>query len=226
MDESFWQHPDVEKYWPADETITSLNIKGPYPSYVDYISAQIRKCIQLIQIHESLEFMPDLIPRLEAFVRILPQHSAELNNVKLRLAYKDMHLVNMLYDASSGKITAILDWEFSGIVPFTRWNLRRAFLWNGQHEEESAGEKRRLWDLFAARCKARGVAILDDAMFASPLQESMQQVATFLCAITEVAPRGQRIHLVPQWTATILENLTRFEAFDHGGVSTHIDGPL
>ena len=81
----------------------------------------------LIQINDKLAFMRDIIPQLERFVRTLPSHTDELNNVKLRLAHKDLHFANILYDVSSGSITAMPDWEFSGVVPFTKWNLRRAF---------------------------------------------------------------------------------------------------
>jgi aminoglycoside phosphotransferase (APT) family kinase protein len=211
LDETFWQVPDIEKLWPKGETVATLNIGGPYPTYVEYISAQIRKYIYLIQVHEKLVFMQDTIPRLEAFLTALPKHSDELNIVKLRLAHKDLHFANMLYDVTSNKITGILDWEFSSVVPFTKWNPRRSFLWNGQDNEESGEEKQRLLELFAQHCKERGVAILEDAAFSSPLQESMQKVADFLRAIVEVAPRDQRKDLVPSWRSIMLENIARFD---------------
>lgn len=46
---------------------------------------------QLIQIHEKLAFMRDTIPQLEALLQALPKHATEHNNVKLRLAHKDLH---------------------------------------------------------------------------------------------------------------------------------------
>ncbi|KAH8812454.1 kinase-like domain-containing protein [Xylogone sp. PMI_703] len=210
LDETFWQVPDIEKLWPRGETVTTLNIGGPYSTYVEYISAQIRQYIYLIQIHKKLAFMQDTIPRLEVFLTALPKYSDELNNAKLRLAHKDLHFANMLYDVKSNRITGILDWEFSGVVPFTKWNPRRSFLWNGQDNKESGEEKQRLLELFTQRCKERGVTILEDAAFSSPLQESMQKVADFLRAIVEVAPRDQRKDLVPSWRATVLENIARF----------------
>ncbi|MCJ1371958.1 hypothetical protein MMC20_003178 [Loxospora ochrophaea] len=210
LEESFWQVPDIQKLWPEGETVATLNIEGPYPTYFEYTSAQIRKYMHLIQIHEKLAFMRDIIPRLEAFLTALPKHSDELNNVKLRLAHKDLHFANMLYDVSSDRITAILDWEFSSVVPFPKWNPHKSFLWNGQGNEESKSEKQRLFDLFAQRCKERNVALLEDAAFSSPLQESMQTVADFLRAIIEVVPREQRRELVPSWRATVLEHLARF----------------
>ena len=212
LEETFWQVPDIDqKLWPEGETVTTLNIGGPYPTYVEYISAQIQKYAHLIEIHNKLAFMRDSIPRLEAFLTTLPEHSDKLNDVKLRLAHKDLHFANMLYDISSGKITAILDWEFSSVVPFTKWNPRRSFLWNGQDSEESGNENQRLLRLFAQRCKERNVTILEDATFSSPLQESMQKVADFVRAIVEVAPRDQRKDLVPIWKATVLENIACFD---------------
>ncbi|KAH6983224.1 hypothetical protein BKA56DRAFT_615219 [Ilyonectria sp. MPI-CAGE-AT-0026] len=68
----------------------------------------------------------DVIPRLETFVAIVTTLADELNKVKLRLAHKDLHVANLIVDVSSSKITCVLDWEFAGIVPFTKWNTRRA----------------------------------------------------------------------------------------------------
>jgi hypothetical protein len=212
MDETFWQVPDIEKLWLEGEIVATLNIEGPYSTYVNYISAQIRKYIHLIQIHEKLVFMRDTIPRLEAFLSALPKHSDELNNVKPRLAHKDLHFANMLYEITSNNITAILDWEFSSVVPFTKWNPRRSFLWNGQDDEESGNEKQRLLELFTQRCKERGIHTLEDAAYSSPLQKSMQKVADFLQAIVEVAPRDQRNDPVLNWRATVPENIAHFDS--------------
>ena len=45
-EETFWFDPDTEKYWnvPHDlhETSDTLNIKGPFSTYVAYISAHVR----------------------------------------------------------------------------------------------------------------------------------------------------------------------------------------
>jgi hypothetical protein len=210
VDETFWQAPEVEKLWPEGETIDSVNIGGPYPTYVDLISGQVKTYIHLIQKHESLALMRAAIPRLEAFVKVLPEHADELNNVKLRLAHKDLHFANILYDFESNKITSILDWEFSGVVPFTKWNPQRSFLWNGIDDEASGAEKDRLLGLFENRCKENKLTIFEDAKFSSPLQESMQKVVDFLRAITEVAPRGQRAELVEGWKATVLDNIAHF----------------
>jgi aminoglycoside phosphotransferase (APT) family kinase protein len=86
----------------------------------------------------------------------LPEHAEKLNDVKLRLAHNDLHFGNISYDFESDRVTAILDWEFSGVVPFTLWNPRRSFLWNASDDESSRAEKQRLFTLFEERFKHRG----------------------------------------------------------------------
>lgn len=100
--------------------MVTLNIEGPYSTYIEYISAQIQNYIHLIQIHEKLAFMRDIIPCLKVFLIALSKHFDKLNDVKLRLAHKDLHFVNMLYNISSSRITTILDWELSSVVSSTK----------------------------------------------------------------------------------------------------------
>jgi hypothetical protein len=52
--------------------------------------------------------------------------------------------------------------------------------------------------------------MLEDARFTSSLQESMQKVADFLRAITEVTPRGQRADFVNGWKKIVLRNIKKF----------------
>jgi aminoglycoside phosphotransferase (APT) family kinase protein len=210
VDETFWQAPEVNELWPEGQSIDTLNIRGPYITYVDLVSAQIKTYIHLIQAHTSLTAMRSTIPRLEAFVKTLPKHNELLNNVRLRLAHKDLHFGNILYDFESSRVTAILDWEFSGVVPFPLWNPRRSFLWNTSGDESSRAEKQRLFSLFEERCKLRGLEFLEDAAFASPLQESMQTVVDYLRAITEVGPRGQKADVVEGWKKVVLDNIEKF----------------
>ncbi|KAK7398064.1 hypothetical protein QQX98_012572 [Neonectria punicea] len=212
LDETFWQVLDVEALWPEGETLATLNIGGPYPTYVDYISAQVLKNIRLIQTHDKLTFMRDVVPRLESFEAALHKHASELNRVKLRLAHKDLHFANMVLNVSSGRITGILDWEFSGVVPFTKWNPRRSFLWNGLDDITSLDEKQRLLGLFTQRCKEKDNSLLEDANYTSSLQDSMQKAADFLRAIVEVSPRDQRQDQVQGWRETVLENIAQFGA--------------
>ncbi|KAF5698536.1 hypothetical protein FMUND_15063 [Fusarium mundagurra] len=45
VDETFWQVPDIEALWPEGETVATLNIGGPYKTYVDYMIAHVKKYI-------------------------------------------------------------------------------------------------------------------------------------------------------------------------------------
>ncbi|KAF5261614.1 hypothetical protein FOXYS1_7688 [Fusarium oxysporum] len=212
VDETFCQVPDIEALWPERETVATLNIGGPYETYVDYITAHAAKYIQLIQTHEKLAFMREIVPRLEAFVAALPKHANELNNVKLRLAHKDLHFANMMFDSLPGKITGILDWKFAGVVPYPQWNPRSSFLWNGIDTPESLDEEYRLLEVFKQRCKEKGCKLFWETEYTSSLQEDMQRAVDFLRAIVEVSPRGQRQELVQGWKDMVLENIAKFGA--------------
>lgn len=130
LEETFWHVADISQYWPEGESFSTLNISGPYHSYVAYITAHIERYIHAITIHTSLHFMHDTLPLLETFLSKMkePAMAEILNNVKLRLSHKDLHFGNILVDPFSARITSILDWEFSGVVPYPRWNPGRAFL--------------------------------------------------------------------------------------------------
>ncbi|KAH8845566.1 hypothetical protein MCOR31_011184 [Pyricularia oryzae] len=106
-------------------------------------------------------------------------------------------------------ITAVLDWEFSGITPSNRWNPTRAFLWNGQQNEDSKHEKERLFELFKKLIQERAPQILDE-MEPNEMQEAMQTVHNFLRAIVEVCPRGQCVDKVGVWRATLEASLEVF----------------
>ncbi|KAH7158356.1 phosphotransferase enzyme family-domain-containing protein [Fusarium sp. MPI-SDFR-AT-0072] len=189
VDETFWQGPDIEALWPEGETY-----------------------IRLIQTHDKLAFMRDTIARLEAFVVALPKHANELNNLKLRLAHKDLHFANMIFDPCFGKITGILDWEFAGVVPYPQWNPRSSFLWNGIDTPESLHEKYRLLEVFKQRCKEKGCTLFEETEYTSPLQEDMQRAVDFLRAMVEVSPGGQRQERVQGWKDMVLENIAKFGA--------------
>ncbi|KAH7214326.1 hypothetical protein BKA60DRAFT_637813 [Fusarium oxysporum] len=152
--------------------------------------------------------MRDTIPRLEAFVAALPKHVDQLNNVKLRLAYKDLHFTNMISDPLPGKITGILDREFAGVVPYPR----SSFLWNRTYTPESLDEEYRSLEVFKQRSKEKGCKLFEETEYTSPLQEDMQRAVDFLRAIVEVSPRGQRQELVQGWKDMVLENIAKFGA--------------
>lgn len=207
VEETFWQQPDVVKYWPESESVQSLNITGPYECYTDYIAAMVRVYQHAIRLHPSLADMRDMLPRLDLFVDILSEFP-ELNKTRYFLAHKDLHFANIMCDEASGLITGILDWEFSSIVPATRWNPVGAFLWNGQYSEGAMAERDRLKTLFTERCAARGLSsLIEETRPNSVMQGAMQEAINYLRAIVEVRPRGQKEDRVPSWRATLESQL-------------------
>jgi hypothetical protein len=209
IEETFWQIPDIAACFPG-ESFTSLNITGPFSTYIDYISAHFGKYIYCINIHDSLAWMRDLVPRLERFRQGLEKHAEELNNTVIRLAHKDLHFGNILWDTETDSITGIIDWEFANAVPFQRWDPVGSFLATGQYSEKTVRERNDLRVLMDEKCRSRGVRILDDEKFTSKRQEAMQKAQNFLRAIVEVCPRGQREDVRQQWREILEEHLTTF----------------
>jgi hypothetical protein len=215
LEETFWFEPDILALWPAGETFDSLNISGPFTSYTQYISAHLVRYKHAIEIHPFLKFMHDILPQLNHFITIITSDplQTELDNIPLRLAHKDLHFANVLVDSATARITSIIDWEFAGVVPFTRWNPSRAFLWNAQDNDTSMGEKTALMERYEKKCRDRGLGyLIDDAKFTSKEQENMQTVANFLRAIVEVCPRGQASGRVKDWKETAVNAMTELGA--------------
>lgn len=210
LDEHFWFTPDTTKYFDTDETFDSLNAGGPFTSYTEYTIAMMEKYIHVAEIQRDLTFMHEHIPRLRAFCKVLPNFAARLDNTKIRLAHKDLHFANMLYDQSTGKITGILDWEFASAVPFQIWDPVRAFLWNAKDGDESYKEKYRLRDRFAVLCQEEGATFWDDAGFTSEMQEKMHGVSNMMRIIVTLIPRGQFVDRVPGFVKTLLGDLEAF----------------
>ncbi|UKZ54426.1 hypothetical protein TrVGV298_008234 [Trichoderma virens] len=118
--------------------------------------------------------MRDLLPRLDAFVKVLSDFP-ELNNTRYFLAHKDLHFANIL-----------------------------AFLWNGQYSEGAMEEKDRVSTLFAERCAALGlISLIEETKPSSAVQAAMQEAINYLRAIVEVRPRGQKEERIPSWRATL-----------------------
>ncbi|KAL2201818.1 APH-domain-containing protein [Sarocladium strictum] len=218
VDEDFWQTQDIAKYWSEEETVETLNIGGPFKTYLDLVIARVRLYIKLIQKHPSLEFMQDDLPRLDAFIEVLKSRKDagtadpdRLNQTKQRLVHRDLHFGNILIDLPTADIYAVLDWEFAGVVPFIEWNPHKAFLWNARDGPESAQQKEKLMKRFERLCwETKAVPLLLDAKFSSPFQEKVHNVHNYLRAIVEVCPRGQRQDLVQGWRQTVLDNLKAF----------------
>jgi Phosphotransferase enzyme family len=210
LDEHFWFTPDVKRYFTTDETFESLNIRGPFTSYTDYTLAIMQKYIHVASVQKDLTFMHPHIPRLQTFCNVLPNFASELDRTKIRLAHKDLHFANMLYDQSTGRISGILDWEFASTVPFQIWDPVRAFLWNAKPGQESYDEKYRLRDQFAEICKEGGVSFWDDAGFTSELQEKMHNVSNMMRIIVTLIPRGQFVERAGEFVDTLLKNVEAF----------------
>lgn len=209
VDETFWQAPDIERYWAGRETVSSLNVGGPYRSYSAFCAGYVDKFVYAIERHDRLAWMRDLVPRLRTFAALLSENHGVveelgLDGVKLILAHKDLHFANIMLDPLTGKITSILDWEFAGIVPASRWNPVKAFLWNTKQGAASKKEQNMLMSVFGGICKEKGIAVLEDARV-NEHQEAMQG------AIVEVGPRGEKEDALRRWRGMAEESLAKFK---------------
>ncbi|RDW68770.1 phosphotransferase family protein [Aspergillus mulundensis] len=210
IDENFWQMPDLQKYWfeselPTKETLETLNPISPdgFSRYVDYTIGCLERYIHAIEVHPSLETYRDMIPRIRAFITQLQkeENTSDLNHVTYVLAHKDLHFANIMCAPSQPgcPITAVLDWEFSGVVPAPRWNPPRAFLWNMKWAPEDKAEQSRMEGLFEKICLEKGAGHLLEEMTLNDKQEQMQTAVNHIRAIVEVCPRGQAGDKVGKW---------------------------
>lgn len=117
LDETFWQTPDLDKYWGPLDTVQTLNIAGPYKSYADYGSACLRTYSQNIGKHPLIAPYRDLCPRLVALANHLRDEPGAIDQMTYVFAHKDLHFANVMCDPTTATITSILDWEFAGVVP-------------------------------------------------------------------------------------------------------------
>ncbi|KAH8652230.1 kinase-like domain-containing protein [Xylariales sp. PMI_506] len=182
VDETFWLLTDIETYWDKSETLNSLNpIDGAFPSWTASVSGYLDRYVHAIQGHPQLEAFRDLVPRLEAFQKaITTEFSSEINSVKHVLAHRDLHFGNVLCDPETAQVTAVLDWEFAGVVPAPGWNPVRAFLWNVQNTPEGFAERDRLFAIFTTICQAKGANWLLEEVGFSPKQEAMVNIVNHL----------------------------------------------
>ncbi|PYI01998.1 hypothetical protein BO78DRAFT_326098 [Aspergillus sclerotiicarbonarius CBS 121057] len=214
IEETYWQAPDITTYWEDKETLESLNPfkSDGYASYTAYNVACLERYIHAMEVHPSLAAHRDRIPRLRQLIAALesPEHKEELNRVSYVLAHKDLHFANIMCDPTDPEcpITAVLDWEFSSVVPAPRWNPVRAFAWNYRYAPEDKAERNHLEEVFADICRAKGADHVLDEMKLNGRQEAMQKAVNHVRAIVEVSPRGQATEeKMSQWWATVEEGM-------------------
>ncbi|MCJ1461281.1 hypothetical protein MMC28_011663 [Mycoblastus sanguinarius] len=210
LEEGAWQVPEILTHFGSSQTFDSLNIAGPYPDYVSYISAHVVKHLHAIDHHISLGWMRDLIPQLNRFLLAIRRDEAELNNVKLRLSHSDIHFSNIMIDPSTARITGLLDWEFSGVVPYCRWDPMTHFLSNLGIEDavERKGNIAELCQRFETLCRARGVGyLLEDAKYTSTKQESMQLATSYLQLIVKRCPQNESLETLREYRLTLEKHL-------------------
>ncbi|ETS73580.1 hypothetical protein PFICI_14526 [Pestalotiopsis fici W106-1] len=208
--ENFWQGPEIAQYWGGDATIDLLNVHGPFSSYTDYLQGHIQQYVRNIERHESLEWMRDMIPRLEKFLTFAQDHAAELNDAKYILTHKDLHFGNIMCDPETLEITSILDWEFAAVLPLPLWSPGGGFLWSAKDESPASfAERDRLFkDIFSKICKERSPALLADFDVKNQdPHKSIVKVLNFVRAIVEVCPRGKRLEMARTWRSTVEQAL-------------------
>ena len=197
IEDTFWFVPDVETHWAGTGmTVDTLNPRGPYDSHGEYVAAYLACYIAAIRTHESLSWLKDTIPRFEALIAKLPSLEG-LDKTKLVLAHKDLHFANIMA-TENGTVTAVLDWEFAGVVPVNRWDPVRAFLWSGEYSESADAEKAKLRAIFESRLQDDGV----DKWWEEGIDTNVMavwDVLRFVRALVEVCPRGQRAEQAKQW---------------------------
>lgn len=155
----------------------------------------------MIETHPTLEYYRHMVLQIRRFISTISSepYRSQLNATKYILAHKDLHFANIMCDPFDMTVTAILDWEFSGVVPASRWNPVRAFLWNGKQGAEAKEEKTRMEELFETVCIEKGAARLLDDIKPNSLQERMQTAVNHIRAIADVCPRGQAGDKVGVW---------------------------
>ncbi|KAH8668577.1 hypothetical protein BX600DRAFT_510662 [Xylariales sp. PMI_506] len=208
LEETFWQTPEIAGIWGPDESVDTLNSLGPYVGYTGYVKGHIQQYIRNIELHQSLDWMRDLIPRLRRLNEYLDEHAEELDSTKYILTQRDMHFGNIMCDRETARITAVLDWEFAEVLPLALWSPGKAFLWNGQETAEGMAEQDALYEVFAKYCQERDPELLADFdVKTQHPHKSISRAMNYVRGIVEVCPRNQKAEAARSWRKTAEEAL-------------------
>ncbi|KAK1656259.1 phosphotransferase enzyme family-domain-containing protein, partial [Colletotrichum phormii] len=189
VDEWFWMEPEIGRYWDGETPETLNPVQGAFSGWVELLDKSVEKYVYAIGRHASLEWMRDLVPRLEAYREYVRIHADEVDDTRYVLSHRDLHLANVMVDMD-GTVTGILDWEFGGVVPGPRWDPPNAFLfpWGGGDDEMAAkAERERMRGWAREVCREKGVEV--EVVGGWPykgVQETVQRVVNFTRAICEV----------------------------------------
>lgn len=259
INENQWTIPEIRAHWPPQTTFELLNPTSStgYPSLTSYLTAKLTCYIKAIPIHPALTSLPYLTERninlLKQFLDVInqPQHADRINDTRYILAHRDLHFGQLLVDPTSFDITAVLDWEFAGVVPVPLW--RGSFLWRGftntannknntgstpsdpssppsAIDDEQRAETtllRRRWETRMRELEVhggKGKEMLRDAKWRSREQEAAWDVVDLMRCIVEVVPRGVQMGDAKGWWGGVLEGLRGFGIDSGGGGGGHGQG--
>ncbi|KAI1384840.1 kinase-like domain-containing protein [Hypoxylon trugodes] len=200
VEEGFWYEPEIIHYWRGSKSVASANSSGPFKTYTDFLKDYILKCVENIRGHESLKWMEDLTPRLEAFATRLEANPEVLNNTRYVLTHRNLSLGNVICNSETGKINAITGWDFSAVLPLPMWSTGSNFLWNGQDTPESRAEQERLIDMFEQLCADRDPSkcLLNNSSDEHP-HCLFKFILSHLHGIIEVCPKNQMMADAKIW---------------------------
>ncbi|KAL2694905.1 hypothetical protein Neosp_001494 [[Neocosmospora] mangrovei] len=97
------------------------NIGGPFESTTDYLKAWITHRLAALRAQREIdEYKARLLSQIESFVeKKLDTIPSEVDQVPIVLQHTDMGLHNMiLSDEQPTKLKAVIDWEFTYLLPF------------------------------------------------------------------------------------------------------------
>lgn len=115
VEETFWQTPDIKRYWNdypdttlANVTFEDLNVRGPFDNWASWVHAWLKKYEMQVMVHPRLEFcrariagpLRKVVALLEAVepVSWLRELRDNKSGRSLYLSMKDLHGGNILVD--------------------------------------------------------------------------------------------------------------------------------